>query len=381
MTFRATPPPPTNALVGATIGRYRLQRVLGQGPAGITYLAEHLSIGSKVAIKILPLRVGEDDRRIAKVQADARAVSRLGHPNLVGLVDFGRIPSGNLCLVSEYLEGVTLEAGARGLLTASVVQLLEQLADGLAAAHTAGVVHRALNPSNILLCDGGAGQLVARIVDFGTAHASQNRLSRYASPEVAHELPAGPAADTYSVAAIAQDLLLDTFVQGGPLPFAVASVLNKALSTRPEARFESGPAFVTALRAALADSPRPATAWASPLGELATPYPVSTPALDPLQERALAHAGAGNWRGVARALAEGLPVERLAALREQFLEQHPLTLTLAVAFEKAGRHHALTQNYPLALKAIEKALESDPLNLSLHRRLEELAVLSGRARP
>jgi tRNA A-37 threonylcarbamoyl transferase component Bud32 len=156
-------------------GRYELRRDVGTGGAGRVFEAVHRFTGRTVALKIVmpnaPPAVREELR--ARLMREARALAHSRHPNIVEVLDGGVLKDGAPFLVMEMLEGRTLEGllAARGRLAVEdTLGLALQLCDGLEAAHAAGVVHRDVKPSNILVVHDHAKREVIKLVDFGIAH-------------------------------------------------------------------------------------------------------------------------------------------------------------------------------------------------------------------
>ena len=158
---------------GTVVGNYRVIDLIATGGMGEVFRGEHVHLGRPVAIKFLHHRLMGNAEAMARFTAEARAVSRIRHPGVVALFDFGPHESGAY-LVMELLEGETLTeriAAAGALPPAAVVDIGLQLADALSAAHATGVVHRDLKPDNVLLVrdpQRAAGER-AVLVDFGVA--------------------------------------------------------------------------------------------------------------------------------------------------------------------------------------------------------------------
>jgi serine/threonine-protein kinase len=157
-------------LVGQPIGNYIVRSLIGRGGMGAVYVAEHPEIGRRVAVKVLAPELGHVPGLSERFVAEARAATRIEHPNVITIFDFGRTASGQLYQVIELLKGRDLsqlirERGALPL--AEVVPYVEQLCDGLTAAHEQGVVHRDLKPENIFVLD--RQPLALKILDFGIA--------------------------------------------------------------------------------------------------------------------------------------------------------------------------------------------------------------------
>ena len=167
--------PGKRALVGQTVGdRYRVTDFVARGGMGTVYLAEQLGLGRKVALKILDVRSSEDTADSIEFQArfekEASLASRVSHPNVVVVHDYGQTAEDLCYLAMEYLEGRTVqrEVEQNGPLDASrIVHISRQACAALGAAHTAGLIHRDLKPSNLMLLRrGGDGDFV-KLVDFG----------------------------------------------------------------------------------------------------------------------------------------------------------------------------------------------------------------------
>jgi len=154
-------------------GKYELRRALGHGGMGVVYLAYHLGLQREVALKIIkPTRHGAEF--LARFRAEATALGRLQHPNIVAVTDYGVDPRGPGLpyLVMEHLTGTTLEHAIRSaaMPPADVLPILSAVASAIDFAHKHGVLHRDIKPENIfLLRDGDRGRSV-RVLDFGVAH-------------------------------------------------------------------------------------------------------------------------------------------------------------------------------------------------------------------
>src|SRR4029453_1287718 len=117
---------------------------------GEVYLARDRRLGRKVAVKVLPPSFSSDAPRLARFEREARSASALNHPNICTIHTFGELADGRRFIVMEHVEGATLRALNRELLElARTINIGRQLAEGLAAAHDAGVVHRDVKPENV----------------------------------------------------------------------------------------------------------------------------------------------------------------------------------------------------------------------------------------
>ena len=151
---------------GTKLGPYEIQSPAGAGGMGEVYRARDTRLGRDVAVKVMPASFATDVDRLRRFEQEARTVAALNHPNIIGLFDIGT-HEGAPYIVSELLEGQTVRDRLRdgAVPTRKAVELLVQIADGLAAAHEKGVVHRDLKPENIFITRDGR----VRILDFGLA--------------------------------------------------------------------------------------------------------------------------------------------------------------------------------------------------------------------
>jgi hypothetical protein len=153
----------------ARLGQYTLLRKVGQGGMGVVYLARHALLRRPTAIKLLNAgAMGGSERE--RFEREVQATSSLRHPNTVAIYDYGRTPDGIFYYAMEYLNGVDLErliAHQPQLPQGRVVHILAQVAGALGEAHRAGLIHRDVKPSNILLCDHGDQPDFVKVVDFG----------------------------------------------------------------------------------------------------------------------------------------------------------------------------------------------------------------------
>ena len=139
-------------LVGQTFGHYKISKRIGSGGMGEVYLATDVTAGRKAALKLLPMRFTGDANRLKRFQQEARAVVALNHPNILTVYEIGEDHSTHY-IASELIEGETLRQRlTRGRIELSeAVDVAIQVASALAAAHEAGIVHRDINPGNIML--------------------------------------------------------------------------------------------------------------------------------------------------------------------------------------------------------------------------------------
>src|SRR5947209_12588596 len=155
------------AVIPQRIGRYRVEKILGQGGFGLVYLAHDDQLQRHVALKLLRTDRAEDRQLRQRFLTEARSASALNHPNVCVIYDVGETGEQQPYLAMEYVEGLTLQALLRQapLEMNAVVEMAIQIADALDAAYARGIVHRDLKPANILVSERGQ----VKVLDFGLA--------------------------------------------------------------------------------------------------------------------------------------------------------------------------------------------------------------------
>lgn len=162
----------SDPLIGELIDeRYRVERVLGTGGTGTVYLAEHVRMEKRVALKVLHATHAVISSAMDRFQREAIALARIAHPNVVTATDFGTLKNGAYYLALEYVEGVSLGeilAHDGALPVNRALAIAYQVASALQAAHSQNIVHRDLKPLNVMLTQVG-GVEVVKVLDFGLA--------------------------------------------------------------------------------------------------------------------------------------------------------------------------------------------------------------------
>lgn len=262
-SFLARPASPENDAADAAVpsldltgqllkGRYRVERHLGAGGQAMVYLANDEQLARPVVIKVMRASGVDNAVLRSRFERELKALSRIDHPSVVGILDVGALEDQSPFLVIHFVNGVTLrELLRRGPLPRQAIHaILRQLAAALAAAHSAEVVHADVKPENILLQQVGTGEDRLKLIDFGIAKIDRSELTpgittvmvagtvRYMAPEQ-FEGRNLPASDIYAFGLIACELLCgepDLRPLRSRAPAAVIRILDPMLAYRPEDR-------------------------------------------------------------------------------------------------------------------------------------------------
>lgn len=225
------------ALDPATVlaGRYRVERLIGEGGMGDVYLATHLKIDKPVAIKVLAPEQMRRPRTVSRFLQEAKAASKIRHDNVVDITDFGEA-EGCAFFVMEYLDGEDLHHLLKRETRISLARaqaIAAQLLGGLAAAHEAGIIHRDIKPHNCFISPRKGNPEFVKVIDFGIAKlrdGSEEQLTRtgaimgtaeYMSPEQGQGLELDGRSDLYSVGVIVYRMLTGRVPFRGGNPMAI----------------------------------------------------------------------------------------------------------------------------------------------------------------
>jgi len=238
-----------DALFGQVLAdRYRILDLIGKGGMGKVYLAEHVALGKKVAVKVLNPAYTNRPDQVKRFLREARAASTIGHENVIDITDFGAMPNGQVFFAMEHLQGddlgKILKKGPMSWARARRVML--QICRALQAAHDHGIIHRDMKPENVFLIHRNGIRDFVKVLDFGIAKfLEENRdggtnpltqvgaligTPEYMAPEQIHGDPADLRMDIYAVGCILYQVLT------GNLPFTdktMYGVLSQQVNAKP----------------------------------------------------------------------------------------------------------------------------------------------------
>jgi len=316
-------------------GRYLLEDLIAAGGMGEVWRGVDPSLQRRVAVKVLLPSLVADAAFITRFRTEARMMAALRHPGIVQVYDYGQdaLPDGGMLdyLVMEFIDGTPLSTALRQAGTFGPRQTMEivaQAAEALQAAHDAGIVHRDVKPSNLLIRPGGAVVLVDLGLARSTAAAGITGTNvvmgtaHYMAPEQAEGRPVTPATDVYALGAVAYCCLAGRtpYVGDGPLdvlgqlmhgppptlppdvPPAIAAVVTRAMAKDPARRYPNAAALAEAARSAL-DGQAHLSGRAAPAGQVGLRghgVPAPVPA-GQVPERAVTASGGRDARKASRA--------------------------------------------------------------------------------
>jgi eukaryotic-like serine/threonine-protein kinase len=298
------------ALVGQQLGHYQIAREIGRGGMGVVYLAQDVSLDRPVALKLLPKHLTSDPNRVQRFEREARAASALNHHNILTIYEIAQL-DGLHSIATEFIDGVTLRERlkSKDLELSETLNIAEQIASALVAAHDAGIVHRDIKPENVMLRRDG----YVKVLDFGLAKLTEQQTVKkvnasapiagtntdtgvmgtvgYMSPEQARGESVDHRTDVFSLGVViyemvtghmpfetnAADVSVPTPEQKPPplaryLPEAPAElqlIVNKALRTNKEERYQTITELLTDLRSVRSKRSAKSRFTARRLGSLA----------------------------------------------------------------------------------------------------------------
>jgi serine/threonine-protein kinase len=261
-------------LVGKIIdGRYELLARIGEGGMGVVYKARQVSIDRPIAIKMLNPEMAADPSWVQRFYNEAKACSRLQHPNTIRMFDFGQTGEGRLFMTMEYLEGSTLRRviDQGPLAPQRVMKLLIQCCASLAEAHSIGIIHRDIKPDNVFVLNLAGSPDFVKLLDFSVAKLMQENnqvrtqagvvfgTPQYMSPEQGRGMTLDPRSDLYALGILGYEMLtgrlpfhnenpmtviqmhLNAQVPPMPpqVPASVQHLIRRALEKDPGRRFQS----------------------------------------------------------------------------------------------------------------------------------------------
>jgi serine/threonine protein kinase len=312
-------------------GRYQILDLIGEGGMGAVYRAVHKRMDKELAFKVLLPEYTAMEGLTKRFQQEAQSASRLDHPGIIQVFDFGQTDDGLLYLVMAYLRGRSLTdiiSAAAPMPAARAVALGAQICDALGHAHAQGVVHRDLKPDNVMILPRDDGAEQVKLLDFGIAKITQGKgaatgltelgavfgTPEYLSPEQAAGDPADHRSDLYSVAVLMYEMLsarnlfcvdtnvkyLSAHIHDAPTPLGsivpslglssrLDQVVMQGLAKSPDQRFQSAEDLALALRRAVSQPEIPVAPdddeGDSNVSPSLSPSPPPSPGLAALSEK------------------------------------------------------------------------------------------------
>ena len=273
--------------VGKVIdGRYEIQQRVGEGGMGVVYRARQISIDRIIALKMLNAQMAQDPNWVQRFYNEAKACSRLQHPNTIRMFDFGQTQEGRLFMTMEFLDGISLrEAVDQGPLAPQrVMKVLIQCCASLAEAHSIGIIHRDIKPDNVFLLNMAGSPDFVKLLDFSVAKLLEgDRMKtqagvvfgtpQYMSPEQGRGLPLDARSDLYALGILAYEMLVGTVPYNdenpmtviqmhlqaqippmpASIPYSVQNVVRRALEKEASRRFQSAGEMMQAAQQVFAE--------------------------------------------------------------------------------------------------------------------------------
>jgi tRNA A-37 threonylcarbamoyl transferase component Bud32 len=236
-------------LVGILLdGRYAIQRKLGQGGFGSVYLAtDEKMMSRRVIAKVLHVEKLNQGWVVKKFRQEVEALARIDHPSVVGVLDWGSLPTGIPYIIMQYVDGVSLRSmiTVEGMDLRRAANIIRQVGRALGAAHDRGILHRDLKPENIMLQQLAGGDEQVKIIDFGIAKVKDSVISTttefggamgtaaYMSPEQLSAKPVTPATDVYSFGIIAYEMLTGRRPMNPDSAFQLLEMQRSGIRVKP----------------------------------------------------------------------------------------------------------------------------------------------------
>jgi serine/threonine-protein kinase len=276
---------------GALVGEYRVESTLAHGGCGTVYVARHEVIGRRAALKVLHQRLAKSPQMVERFVREARAVNRIGHPHIVDIYELGSLDDGRPYYVMELIDGIDLRRfiGEHGRVSPEeTLAIIAPVCEALDAAHRAGIIHRDLKASNVLIAD-RAGTRVVKLHDFGIAKLVEPERDESGFTSVGERLGSPHSMAPEQIRGVAVDARTDVYALGillyqlltgqvpfehddptelermhleqpaprtsasAPVPPAIDAAIQRCLEKDPERRFADVPAVLHALRVAARD--------------------------------------------------------------------------------------------------------------------------------
>ncbi|MDB4959457.1 MAG: serine/threonine protein kinase [Myxococcales bacterium] len=273
--------------VGKVIdGRYEIQQRVGEGGMGVVYRARQISIDRIIALKMLNAQMAQDPNWVQRFYNEAKACSRLQHPNTIRMFDFGQTQEGRLFMTMEFLDGLSLRqvVDQGPLAPQRVMKVLIQCCASLAEAHSIGIIHRDIKPDNVFLLNMAGSPDFVKLLDFSVAKLLEgDRMKtqagvvfgtpQYMSPEQGRGLPLDARSDLYALGILAYEMLVGTVpyndenpmtviqmhLQGQippmpqSIPYSVQNVVRRALEKEAARRYQSAGEMMQAAQQVFAE--------------------------------------------------------------------------------------------------------------------------------